>query len=128
MSNCVLQARDLQTNADEQYRQELSAQARLVNLYKVSGHHCLSLCSVFAEWLAFDLAGETGLRFLQAPEILVPTCVCIARVVRVRWKISAYEFCELSEVNAQFFIRTYHLSFSSPIVLWYAFLFLPANI
>ena len=42
---CILclQARDLQTTADEQYRQELAAQTKLVNLYKVCVSH---LCHI----------------------------------------------------------------------------------
>ena len=42
---CILclQARDLQTTAEEQYRQELAAQTRLANLYKVCVSH---LCQI----------------------------------------------------------------------------------
>ena len=42
---CILclQARDLQTTADEQYRQELAAQTRLADLYKVCVSH---LCQI----------------------------------------------------------------------------------
>ena len=38
---CILclQARDLQTTAEEQYRQELAAQTRLADLYKVCVSH-----------------------------------------------------------------------------------------